>query len=215
LVPGRADVTTTWWASGFAGGGAVPDGTTAGWWDTRTLAGFSEPILDVQLMLQLIGGFNGDLYAYVQHDSGMSVLLNRVGVSGGEPFGYEESGMEVTFSDSAAANVHYYRLAASPSISGGASWQPDGRATDPLSAGSAFDSAAIQNLLAVFDGLSPNGSWTLFMSDLSSGSQTTVDGWGLQITTAGVPEPASLAMGAVLLVMGTAGFLVARLRKAK
>ncbi|MEI8039760.1 MAG: hypothetical protein WCL11_00030 [Verrucomicrobiota bacterium] len=212
LVPGRAEITSTWWAGSFAGGGAIPDGTTAGWWDARTLTGFSQPILDVQLILQLSGGYNGDLYAHVQHGSGMSVLVNRVGVTDGEPFGYDDAGMEVTFSDSAAADIHYYRLAAAPTITGGAAWQPDGRAIDPLSGEAVFDSAGRQNMLSVFDGLSANGSWILFISDLSSGGETVVGGWGLQITTEAVPEPASLAMGAVLAVIGTAGFLVARRR---
>ena len=76
-------------------------------------------------VLQLSGGYNGDLYANVQHGSGMSVLLNRVGVTDGEPFGYDDSGMNVTFADSAAADIHYYQAAASPGITGGASWQPD------------------------------------------------------------------------------------------
>ena len=205
LAPGLASATSTWWSSGFTGGGVVPDGSIAGWWDTRTLTGFSEPILDVRLILQLSGGYNGDLYAYVQHGSGMSVLLNRVGVTDGEPFGYDDSGMNVTFADSAAADIHYYQAAASPGITGGALWQPDGRAIDPLSDGSAFDADGRLNRLSVFNGLTANGSWMLFVSDLSSGSEATVLGWGLEITTAAVPEPESLAMCGVLLVAVAAG----------
>lgn len=75
-----------------------------------------------------------------------------------------------------------------------------------------FDSAGRQNMLSVFNGLSANGIWILFISDLSSGGETAMGGWGLQIATEAMPEPASLAMGAVLAVIGTAGFLVARRR---
>jgi hypothetical protein len=36
-------------------------------------------ITDVNVGLQLSGGWNGDLYAYLVHSSGFAVLLNRVG----------------------------------------------------------------------------------------------------------------------------------------
>ena len=58
---------------------------------------------------------------------------------------------------------------------------------------------------SVFNGLIASGSWMLFVSDLSSGSEATVLGWGLEITTAAVPEPESLALCGVLLVAVAAG----------
>ena len=36
--------------------------------------------------------------------------------------------------------------------------------------------------LASFNGLDPNGSWTLALQDVSFGGQSQVMGWGLQIT---------------------------------
>ena len=73
-----------------------------------------------------------------------------------------------------------------------------------------FDADGRLNRLSVLNGLTANGSWMLFVSDLSSGSEATVQGWGLEITPAAVPEPESLAMCGVLLVAVAAGFLRAR-----
>ena len=56
-------------------------------------------------------------------------------------------------------------------------------------------------MFSLFNGLDPNGVWTLYVADVSSGGEGTLVGWGLQITT--VPEPESAALvgiGLVLLV---------------
>jgi hypothetical protein len=68
-------------------------------------------------------------------------------------------------------------------------WQPDGRAIGPLSAGLVFDSASRSLLLNSFNGADPNGTWSLFIADVSSGGEGTLVNWGLSITA--VPEPAS------------------------
>jgi hypothetical protein len=48
-------------------------------------------------------------------------------------------------------------------------------------------------MLAGFNGTMPSdGKWTLFASDLSSGAQAEVIGWGLTITT--IPEPSAAAL---------------------
>src|SRR5688572_4200414 len=90
------------WNSGFANNGYVPDGNTTGWADTRTISGLAEEISDVNVTLNVSGGYNGDLYVYLQHDSGFSVLLNRVGRTTTTPFGYGDAGLNVTFNDDAA-----------------------------------------------------------------------------------------------------------------
>jgi hypothetical protein len=56
--------------------------------------------------------------------------------------------------------------------------------------------------LASFDGISGNdaaGQWTLFLADLSAGDQSTLVSWSVDITT--VPEPSSLALGALGLLV--------------
>jgi len=176
----QAVPTTINWNSGFANAGVLPDGNTTGWFDTRTVSGITgNSILDVNVFLDITGGWNGDYYAYLTHSSGFSVLLNRVGQTGGNPFGYGDAGLNVTLDDSAAnGDIHLYQLTLDPL--GGAltgTWRPDG---------SSFSS---------FNGLDPNGSWTLFVADLSNGEVGTVANWGLRIDaetgTVGVPDAGS------------------------
>jgi hypothetical protein len=73
----------------------ISDANPGGWSDTRTISGWSAgyTITDVKLTLNLSGGYNGDLYAYLAHDSGFAVLLNRVGRTGSDPYGYGNTGM--------------------------------------------------------------------------------------------------------------------------
>ena len=182
------------WNSGFASGGLVPDGNPVGWSDTRTLSGITQTtITDVNVSLTVTGGWNGDLYAYLWHDSGMSILLNRPGRTAGNSFGYSDSGMNVVFDDS-GTNADSHVSFTGGSILGGASWRPDGRAVDPATV---LDSSPRSSFLTNFNGLNPNGNWTLFVADMSGGSESTVAAWGLQITA--VPEPSEF-LGAGLLI---------------
>jgi hypothetical protein len=90
--------------------------------------------------------------------------------------------------DDTAANgdIHLYQTIAgyTTAIADGSAWAPDGRSTDPLTVSDADSRTA---LLSSFDGLDPNGSWTLFVADVSSGEASAVASWGLIITS--VPEP--------------------------
>src|SRR5262249_27732890 len=121
------------WNSGFQNGGVVPDSNPAGWSDTRNInIGPFTSITDVNVRLTLSGGWNGDLYAYLVHDSGFTILLNRVGVTASSAFGYGDGGMSVTFNDQASQthDIHLYRAEAgfTPSqIQGLTNWRPDGR----------------------------------------------------------------------------------------
>ena len=207
LVP--ADLVS--WNSDFAGGGVVPDGGLTGWSDTRSLSGYTGTITDLNVTLNLAGGYNGDYYAYLTHDSGFTVLLNRVGRTGSDAMGYGEAGLKVKLDDSAShGDIHLYANVAGFSglISGSGSFQPDGRAAGPLLA---VNTDARDRLLNQFNGLSPNGAWTLFVGDVSSGEQGMVAGWGLELTTAATPEPSSGLM-AVLLGVGAGAAALARRR---
>ena len=46
--------------------------------------------------------------------------------------------------------------------------------------------------LSSFNGLDPNGTWTLFIADASGGGQSTLQKWSVSIE--GVPEPGSFAL---------------------
>ena len=180
--------------TGFQNGGVIPDNSPTGWSDTRIVSGLPGPITDMRVTLNLGGGWNGDLYAYLVHSSGFAVLLNRVGMTANNSVGYGASSMNVTLSDSAVlGNIHNVPVPAPGGI-----YQPDGRNISPLSSGTAFDTATPTALLSSFHGLNGNGSWTLFIVDVSPGDVSTVSSWGFDI--AAVPEPASTVEGAVAVL---------------
>ena len=182
--------------SSFPNSGNIPDGNPAGSSGTATVSGFLPSISDISVKLNISGGYNGDLYAYLSYGGVLVPLLNRVGVTSGNAFGYGDSGFNITLSSAGANDVHNYGNY-SPSFNGSGqltgTWQPDGRAVDPLSAPSAFDSASRVNF-GSFNGLDPNGTWTLFVADLSSGGQSQMVSWELDITAV-VPEPVNVALG--------------------
>ena len=193
--------------NGFNNGGAVPDADLSGLALSTNLTGMAGSIGTLTLSLDISGGYNGDLYAYLAGpNGGFAVLLNRVGVSNSaSQFGYGDTGFNVTFSDTAANSIQYYQnlsytLNGSGQLTG--TWQPEGVTNDPTGNPSAFLGAPQTAMLSSFDGTDPNGTWTLFLADLSSGGQSTVASWSLDITT--VPEPGTLA----LTGLGLAGALL-------
>jgi len=195
-LPARADYVQTF-DSGFQNGGLVPDNSKSGWADTRTVPSLSGAISDVSVVLNLSGGWNGDLYAYLVHDTGFAVLLNRVGRETGNAIGYGDSGMNVVFNDVAlGGDIHWYGGTGVPA----GSYQPDGRNILPQSAVGTFDAAERTAWLSSFIGGNASGNWTLYVADVAGGEQSTVSSWGLDITTASVPEPTSLIGGAVAVL---------------
>ena len=186
---------------------AIPDGNPVGISSSTNFSGISDNIASIQVNLNITGGFNGDLYVYLAGPSGQfAVLLNRVGVTGvgaGNAFGYSDAGFNVTF-DQGGVNIHNYQ-GGSYTLVGGqltGAWAPDGRNIDPASAPGLFDSASTGADLGQFVNIDPNGTWTLFLADMSGGGQSTLNSWGLTIVT--VPEPqtwAMLAGGAGMLLM--------------
>ena len=174
---------------------------------TATASGLLASISDLRVNLSISGGYNGDLYVYLSHDGAMVPLLNRVGVKSGDAFGYADFGFNVTFSStdpSRKGDVHDYETL-TPSFSSGrltGIWEPDGRSIDPEAApGDLYDSTRV-SFASRFEGLNPNGTWTLFIADLSAGGQSHLEGWSLDVTA--VPEPVNVALGifaGVLLVV--------------
>jgi hypothetical protein len=95
--------------------------------------------------------------------------------------------MLVTLSASAAYDIHSYQSYSPAYNSSGqiaGTWQADER-TSPLDTS--------RSSLSAFNGLDPNGTWTLFFADLSAGDQSTLVNWSLDITM--VPEPVNVALG--------------------
>ena len=124
------------------------------------------------------------------------MLLNRLGVTATSPYGSADSGFDVTFSDSAATDIH------SASAGGGVltgTFQPDARNVSPFSV---LDTSPRTAFLSSFNGLDPNGAWTLFIADVSPVGIGTLDSWGLTIDgtgPAGMPDGGSTV---VLLANG-------------
>lgn len=198
----RADeVLITTYSSGTLNQ-AIPDGNPTGaFWEIQ-VDGLSadQSVFDVKVTLNLAGGYNGDLYAYLTFGDYLAVLLNRVGKTSGNAFGYGDAGFEIVLDSAAAGDIHLYRETPNWSITGGAAWQPDGRNADPFNVTDETPRAAS---LDVFAGVQPNGTWTLFVADMAGGdaSSSELVNWSIQIYS--VPEPSSL----VLSLLGGFGLL--------
>ena len=189
--------------SSFANGGVIPDGIPSGSAGTASVSGFGSSISDIRVNLNISGGYNGDLYASLSHGGVLVPLLNRVGVTSGDGFGYGDTGFNVTLSSSGTHDVHFYgnyspAINESGQLTG--TWQPDGRGIDPLSAPGSFDSASRVSF-GSFNNMNPNGTWTLFMADLSGGGdQSTLLSWSLDLTV--VPEPVTVALAVFAALAG-------------
>ncbi|MEY2409829.1 MAG: hypothetical protein QOF48_2499, partial [Verrucomicrobiota bacterium] len=174
IVPFQAD---------FPVNALITDNNPNGYASTKSVATTVGIITDLNVRLNISGGYNGDLFAYLVHESGYSVLLNRVGRRSGDSLGYSDSGFNVTIDDQAAnGDIHTYRLhefgnhitpLVGPLTN---SWAPDGRATDPAVV---LDTDSRTQLLSSFNGLNPNGEWTLFIADLGPLDTATLVSWGL------------------------------------
>ena len=163
----QATLYTTNWTVGAT----VPDNNYSGWVNSQTVTevGTITPG-SLLVSLDLSGGWNGDLYAYLVHDTGFAVLLDRVGYTG-SGYGYGTAGMDVWLTDGAGVgNIETTLAPNSPNSS------------------SPYSRSSYAGNLASFDNLSANGTWTLFVADLSGGGVTTVNNWGLQMDIVAVPE---------------------------
>jgi subtilisin-like proprotein convertase family protein len=174
----------------------IPDANPVGITKVAGLSGMNGAIVSVAVSLDITGGFNGDLYAFLAGPSGSTaILLNRVGLTAGNPIGYGDAGFTNFTLVDTGTDIHTYQ-SGSYTLSGGkltGVWQADGRNINPQSGGAAFDAASTANGLNVFNNdFTPNGNWTLFLADVSGGNQSTLVSWGLTIVT--VPEPQTWAM---------------------
>lgn len=169
---------TNVFTSGLANSGYIPDNNLSGWSDTRTLSGNTGlTVTDVRVTLDIASGWNGDLYGYLVHGSGFVVLLDRVGQNMSNPSGFSNSGFtSVTLWDGMGNSLIQTNGSYSSS-----SPVPTGNYT---SAGGTLNTS--------FDTLAVDGSWTLFLADLSTGDISQVTGWTLTIDA--VPEPTTWAM---------------------
>jgi subtilisin-like proprotein convertase family protein len=146
-------------------------------------------ISDIKVSLNISGGWNGDLYAYLSHGSEYAVLLNRVGATTSGSDGYGTSGLNILLepvtTHAGIADIHTVQNPASSPTP----YAVDGRTVY-------YDDASRTQTLDVFlsgGGVDPNGDWTLFFADRAAVSTATLTGWSLEITA--VPEPVNVALG--------------------
>jgi len=80
---GSVAISQTLYSYTFSNNAAIPDGDLSGLALSTNLAGMSpSSISNVDVRLNISGGYNGDLYGYlVGPNGGFAVLLNRSGVS--------------------------------------------------------------------------------------------------------------------------------------
>jgi hypothetical protein len=158
-----------------------------------TVSGAGGSISNVQVTLDITGGFNGDLYAYLVDPQGqMVVLLNRPGVTSLNPFGYGDAGMNITLDGLASNNIHDYGSTLGYNLSG-TTWAADGRNVNPQSAGGLLYGTTTTANLSLFQNTDPNGVWTFFIADLGAGGgSANLNNVVLTIMTA--PEPQTWVM---------------------
>ncbi len=181
----------------------VPDGNLSGLADVETVNSAIGNISSLTVRLKITGEFNGDLYAYLRNTNGFVVLLNRAGKTASNPYGYGDSGFNVTFQAGASnGDIHVYQNVATPAAGSplGGIWDVDGRTNDPLTV---TDLSARFTSLTNFNGFTGAGQWTLFIADTESGGTNMLTQWGLDISGAASPtltwaNPANITYGTAL-----------------
>jgi subtilisin-like proprotein convertase family protein len=170
-----ASARATLYTEIFTPGTAIPDGSPVGTALTGTVSDIpaGATVTGLTVGLNITGGYNGDLYAYLVAPNGaMVVLLNRPGVSV-NGFGASGAGMNITLQDGTTDRGTIQNETGASALSG------------------SYNAAGS---LAGFNGSLANGTWTLFFADLGSGGGTsTLNSWTLGITA--VPEPVNVALG--------------------
>ena len=195
----RAQVTEVF---GTAPNVSILDNNLAGVSSSQLINSSILSITDVDVHVTITGGWNGDLFLYLVHNGGFSVLLNRPGRTAADGFGYSDAGFNIDFDDAAAnGDVHYYRTVLNPAgsfLTG--VWAPDARTSVPSAT---VDIAPRSAFLSAFNGQDPDGTWTVFAADLSPGGISTLSDWSLRITGV-VPETSGVYGGVAVGLLGLA-----------
>ena len=169
----------------------IPDNDDSGLASVIAFSGGGQAVTSVEVTLTTSNGWNGDMYAYLEHNGVISVLLNRPGRTTADPAGAASSGMQLRFADSAPADIHTAISGTYGAIATGI-YQPDGRDEDPAVV---TDTSPRSLYLAGFTGQNADGDWTLFVADLAGGEVAMLDNWSLTVTV--VPEPGAALLGSL------------------
>jgi subtilisin-like proprotein convertase family protein len=180
-----------------------------------------------RVYLNLVGdanGVNSDMYITLTAPTGeMAVLLNRVGVSSASSSGYSDNGLNITLFDgvdsahTTITDVHWYNTDPLYGSDGNNQGQitgifkTDGRDINATTSDNGlFSSTARTKTLASFEGIDPNGQWSLYVADAATGGQMALKSWGLDFTPIPEPQQYAMVMGAGLMAFA---FYRNRMRK--
>jgi subtilisin-like proprotein convertase family protein len=140
-------------------------------------------VTGLTVSLNISGGVNGGLVAYLQSPGGSVELMNQPGTA---PFGALGSGLNLVLSDAGSSSIQT-ALETPGSVFGSGS-------------GSVYQAAGSLSSL----NLTPaDGTWTLFISDVNGGGSPTLNSFSFNITA--VPEPANMALGIFGVFLGVLG----------
>jgi len=145
-------------------------------------------MINVTVGLNVSGGYDGNLYAYLISPTGTLVVL--MDHPGSAPFYAAGRGMNLTLADSG--------------INGSIQSATETAGVQLTGTYSAVGSLSSIAAPGGNDGTG-NGTWTLFFADLTrGGGQSYLDSWTLNLTV--VPEPVTLALGLfVAMLLAQAG----------
>jgi len=186
-------LTATWaqayltYSETFSPGAAIPVGNPVGVvaGGAFTAANPGDTVLGITVGLNISGGYNGSLFAYLVAPNGtMVTLMNQPGVSV-DGFGAESSGLNLEFSDAGASSIQNVTGGYGTTLTG--TYQAD-------------------QTLGSFANGSANGTWDIYFADLRSGGDTPVlNSFTLGIEV--VPEPVNPALGIFsTLLLGWVGY---------
>jgi len=165
-----SDFTTsdgrTFLAGSASGSQIIPDNTPTGVSYSMNLStlGVADSLTSISVTLNLSGGYNGDIYAYLSHGSQISTLLN------GPSAGLSSSAMNITFNEGTGSAIP---TTSSANLTGNYTAYSD---------------------LATFNNTDPNGNWTLFFADLNPGDTSTLNSFSLDITAVPEPVNVALGI---------------------
>jgi subtilisin-like proprotein convertase family protein len=167
-----AQATLSWVSQTFTSGVTIPAGNPVGVEATGnfTAASAGSAVLGITVDLNISGGYNGSLAAYLVAPNGTVVMLMDQPGVGMDGFGASSSGMNVTLSDAGSTSIQ--------NVTGGS-----GTLTGIYQA---------DQTLGTFNNSSADGAWAIYFTDLASGGGNPVlNSFTLDIE---VPEPVTMAL---------------------
>ncbi len=178
-VAGLYDFPTSAGGITYVGGAsdlnqAIPDNTPVGVGYSINFGASGLSVGSISVSLNLSGGYNGDIYAYLSHGGQNVVLLNQItGAASG-------SGFNITLVEGTGNSIQ----------------------TAPGTAGQVLSGTTFtaNQDLSGFNNTDPNGAWTIFFADRGAGDVSTLNSFSLSITP--VPEPINVALAVFGVTMG-------------